>query len=264
MSSSCSGVFSLASLPVPVRWKHGAVPVIGLTGAIGGGKSQVAALLGQRGAVVIDADRVGHEVLEQPEVRRQVIERFGALVVAHGPDATASLGAIDRQALGSIVFASRPALDDLEAIVHPQMRQQFEAIIDHESVRGRAPAVVLDAAILLEAGWDNLCDLVVFVDASQPVRLHRVARGRGWTAEVLQAREAAQWPRERKLSRADIVIHNDSSLEILDQNVDRLFRLATDRKSLDSRTSGTSASSRLSGSASSFSRAATLQPGDPR
>jgi len=131
-------------------------------------------------------------------------------------------------------------------------------------VRGCAPAVVLDVAILLEAGWDNLCDLVVFVDASQPVRLHRVARGRGWTAEVLQAREAAQWPRERKLSRADLVIHNDSSLEILDQNVDRFFRLATDRKSLDSRTSGTPASSRLSGSASSFSAAATLQPGDPR
>ena len=136
MSSSCSGAFSLTSLPV--RWKHGAVPVIGLTGAIGGGKSQVAALLGKRGAVVIDADRVGHEVLEHPEVRRQVIERFGALVVAHGPDATASLGAIDRRALGSIVFASRPALDDLEAIVHPPMRQQFEAIIDHESVRGCA------------------------------------------------------------------------------------------------------------------------------
>jgi len=262
MSSSCSGVFSLASLPV--RWKHGAVPVIGLTGAIGGGKSQVAALLGKRGAVVIDADRVGHEVLEHPEVRRQVIERFGAGVVEHGLDAVATLGPINRQALGSLVFAARPALDDLEAIVHPQMRQQFEAIIDRESVRGHAPAVVLDAAILLEAGWDKLCDLLVFVDASQPVRLQRVARGRGWTAEALQAREAAQWPRERKLSRADIVIHNDSSLEILDQNVDRLFRLATELKSLDSRSSGTSASSRLSGSASGFSRAATLQPGDPR
>ena len=262
MSSSCSGAFSLASLPV--GWKHGAVPVIGLTGAIGGGKSQVAALLSKRGAVVIDADRVGHEVLEHPEVRRRVIERFGAGVVEHGPDAAATLGPINRQALGSLVFAARPALDDLEAIVHPQMRQQFEAIIDRESVRGHAPAVVLDAAILLEAGWDKLCDLLVFVDASPPVRLQRVARGRGWTGEALQAREAAQWPRERKLSRADIVIHNDSSLEILDQNVDRLFRLATDRKSLDSRTSGTSASSRLSGSASSFSRAATLQPGDPR
>ena len=114
---------------------------------------------------------------------------------------------------------------------------------------GKAPAVVLDAAILLEAGWDSLCDLVVFVDASQPVRLERVARDRGWTAEVLQAREAAQWPRDRKLGRADIVIHNDSSLEILDQNVDRLFRLVTDREHLASRVSATSASSRLSCSA---------------
>ncbi len=229
MSSSCSGVFSLASLPG--RWKHGMVPVIGLTGAIGGGKSQVAALLGKRGAVVIDADRVGHEVLEHPEVRRQVIERFGAGVAEHGPDAAETPGSINRQALGSIVFAAKPAIDDLEAIVHPRMRQQFEAIIDRESVRGCVPAVVLDAAVLLEAGWDNLCDLVVFVDAAQPVRLQRVARGRGWTAAVLQAREAAQWPRESKLNRADIVIHNDSSLETLDRNVDRLFRMATDRQS---------------------------------
>ncbi|HMF36488.1 MAG TPA: dephospho-CoA kinase [Isosphaeraceae bacterium] len=237
--------------------------MIGLTGAIGGGKSQVAALLGKKGAVVIDADRVGHDVLEHPEVRRQVIERFGAGVVEHGPDAAATLGPINRQALGSLVFAARPALDDLEAIVHPQMRQQFEAIIDRESVRGHAPAVVLDAAILLEAGWDKLCDLLVFVDASQPVRLQRVARGRGWTAEALQAREAAQWPRERKLSRADIVIHNDSSLETLDQNVDRLFGLVTDRESFDLRVSGTSASSQLSGAASGFSAAVTLQPGAP-
>ena len=108
------------------------------------------------------------------------------------------------------------------------MRQQFEAILDRESMQGSAPMIVLDAAVLFEAGWDSLCDLLVFVDASQPIRLERVARGRGWNAEVLQAREAAQWPRENKLSRADLVIHNDLSLEILDQNVDRLFRLASD------------------------------------
>jgi len=226
MSSSCFDAFSLASLPC--RWKNGVVPVIGLTGAIGGGKSQVAALLGKRGAVVIDADRVGHEVLDRPEVRRQVIERFGAGVVEHGPDAAATAGSINRRALGSIVFAARPALDDLEAIVHPPMRQQFEAIIDRESVRGCAPMVVLDAAVLLEAGWDNLCDLLVYVDASEPVRLQRVSRTRGWTAGVLQAREFAQWPHEQKLTRADSVIQNDSSFEILDQNVDRLFRLVTD------------------------------------
>jgi dephospho-CoA kinase len=260
--SSCSGVFSLVSLPD--RWKQAAIPVIGLTGAVGGGKSQVAALLGKRGVVVIDADLVGHEVLEHPQVRRQVIKRFGVGVVARGADAAATLGTINRRALGLIVFASRSALDDLEAIVHPRMRRQFEEIIERVSVRGDSPAVVLDAAILLEAGWDSLCDLLVFVDASQPVRLERVASSRGWTADVLHAREAAQWPHDRKLSRADIVIHNDSSLEILDQNVERLFRLVTDREPFDSRLFGQSALSRLSCSASSFSEAAKLQPGDPR
>jgi dephospho-CoA kinase len=262
MSSSCSGVSGLASLPD--RWKHGAVPVIGLTGAIGGGKSQVAALLGKRGAIVIDADLVGHEVLEHPEVRRRVIERFGPGVIAHGPDAATTGGPINRQALGSIVFAAKPALADLEAIVHPRMRQQFEAIIDRELARGGAPAVVLDAAILLEAGWDSLCDLVVFVTAAQPIRLDRVARGRGWTAEALQAREAAQWPLKRKLDRADIVIHNDSSFEILDQSVDRFFRLVTDRDSTRWRVSETAASSRLDGSAFGCSAAVTREPGDPR
>jgi dephospho-CoA kinase len=258
--SSCFGVFSMASLPD--RWQHGAVPVLGLTGAIGGGKSQVASLLGKRGAFVIDADLVGHEVLEQPEICRQVIERFGPGVLGHGADAAVAPVSINRRALGSIVFASRQALDDLEAIVHPPMRRRFEVLIEREAVRGKAPAVVLDAAILLEAGWDSLCDLVVFVDASLPVRLQRVARDRGWTEEVLQNREAVQWPRDRKLGRADIVIHNDSTLEILDQEADRLFRLVTGRELLDSRVSATSGSSRLSCSAAGIRAPVTLQPGD--
>ena len=131
---------------------------------------------------------------------------------------------INRRALGSIVFTERGARRDLEAIVHPEMRRRFEAIIAHETARGLAPAIVLDAAILFEAGWDSLCDLVVFVDASLPVRLDRVARDRGWTAEVLRAREAAQWPAEAKRERASISIRNDASLEALEQNVDRLLR----------------------------------------
>ncbi len=247
--SFCSRVYSMTRLPD--RWKHGTVPVIGLTGVIGAGKSQVAALLAKRGAVVIDADRMGHEVLEQPDVRRQVIDRFGAGVLAHGPGTTGTPGPINRQVLGAIVFESRHALDDLEAIVHPPMRQQFEQIIERETSRGIAPAVVVDAAILLESGWDKLCDLVVFVDAPRPVRLERVARGRGWTAEVLNTREAAQWSRDLKLGQAHFVIQNDSSLEILDQNVERLFRLVTRREPLDSHVFGTTVSNRLSGSSPS-------------
>ena len=85
-----------------------------------------------------------------------------------------------------------------------------------------APAVVLDAAILLEAGWDDLCDLIVFVDSSWPVRLARVSGSRGWTAEVLRAREAAQWPCESKKAMAHVVLGNDDP-EGLDQKIDWLF-----------------------------------------
>jgi dephospho-CoA kinase len=239
--SSRSAVYSLASLPD--RWKHRAVPVLGLTGMIGGGKSEVATLLAKKGAVVIDADLVGHEVLERPEVRHQIIDRFGSEVIARGPGTAGTPGPICRRALGEIVFGSRSALDDLEAIVHPRMCQQFEQIIERESTRGTAPAVVLDAAILLEAGWDKLCDLVVFVDAPQPIRLERVAQGRGWTPEVLKTREAVQWSRDRKLSRANFLIQNNSSLESLDRKVDCLFRLVTDRNPLESAVSGASVAS---------------------
>jgi dephospho-CoA kinase len=236
MSSSCFVGFPFPSSPG--RWKHGAVPVIALTGGIGSGKSRVAELLRERGAVVIDADAVGHEVLEQPAVRRQVIERFGPGMLRPDSDVGPRDGRIDRKALGSVVFADRAALHDLEAILHPRMRRRFAEIIEREAMRGQAPAVVLDAAILLEAGWDNLCDLVVFVDASLPVRLERVARGRGWTAEVLQARETAQWPCDAKRNRGDVVLHNESSLDLLEQDVDRLFRFVTDSEVRDSIRSG--------------------------
>ncbi|MGC8642413.1 MAG: dephospho-CoA kinase, partial [Isosphaeraceae bacterium] len=86
-------------------------------------------------------------------------------------------------------------------------------------------AIVLDAAILFEAGWDRLCDLVVFIDAPFPVRLGRVARQRGWTAEVLQARETAQWPVDVKRERASVRVRNDASLDALEQNADRLLEI---------------------------------------
>jgi dephospho-CoA kinase len=200
-----------------------AIPVVGLIGGIGSGKSYVAGLMNKRGAVVIDADAVGHGVLEEPEIRRQIVTTFGPGVVrSSAPNGTQN-GTIDRRALGSLVFADRHALLDLERIVHPVMRSRFIEVIESERRRGVAPAVVLDAAILLEAGWDDLCDRIVFVDASWPVRLARVSHSRGWSAEVLRARDAAQWPCERKKAMAHVVLTNGDP-ERLDGKVDWLFR----------------------------------------
>lgn len=205
------------------RWKHGVVPVLGLIGGIGGGKSQVAALLGARGAFVIDADAVGHEVLELPEVRQQVVARFGSRAWKPSEDE----GRVDRRVLGALVFADSAALRDLEAILHPRMRRRFEQTILREVGQGLARAVVLDAAILLEAGWDDLCDLVVYVDTPRAVRLERVSRQRGWTEETLRSREAAQWPCETKRSRADVVIANEGDLQRLELDVESFWRTIT-------------------------------------
>jgi dephospho-CoA kinase len=202
-------------------WKHGSIPVLGLIGAIGGGKSRAAAILAGRGALVIDADRVGHAALRLRRVRERLVERFGDAILDCSPGA--DWPAIDRRALGSIVFADPEALAALESVVHPLMRQSFERAIARAERRGKAPVIVLDAAILLEAGWHDLCDQIVFIDAPRDQRLARLATQRGWSADRLDAREQAQWPVAVKKRRADAVIINDGSLAGLEEMLDVLW-----------------------------------------
>ena len=149
---------------------------------------------------MIDADSVGHAVLELPAVKKRLVGRFGpAVLVGHGPSNTGE-PRVDRKALAAIVFADPEARQALEAIVHPLMRARFLEEFEKELGPGRAMGrpVVLDAAILLEAGWDNLCDAVVFVDAPRSERLRRATQNRGWSDQNFTARETAQWPCERK------------------------------------------------------------------
>ncbi len=200
------------------RWKHGSIPVIGLIGGVGGGKSAAAALLAARGAVVIDADAVGHRVLERPEVRDRLVARFGPdIVAAEG----ASGSRVDRRALAKIVFADRAARRDLEAVVHPLMVKGFERTIAQAERSRSATAVALDAAVLLEAGWERICDLVVYIDAPRADRLERAVRTRGWSPADFEAREAAQLPCEEKRRRADYVLPNIAGPGELAVEVDR-------------------------------------------
>ncbi len=150
------------------RWKHGPIPVIGLIGGIGGGKSAVARLLADRGSAVIDADAVGHALLEDPAIRARIEERFGAGVLEASPAADGAVPRVSRRALAGIVFADASALRDLEAILHPAMRDHFLRSITRLVRDGGRPCVVLDAAVLLEVGWDDLCDRIIFVDAPAP------------------------------------------------------------------------------------------------
>jgi dephospho-CoA kinase len=207
-----------------VRWKHGTIPVIGLTGGVAGGKSEVAAILAEGGSAIIDADSIGHELLNDPGVRDRIVARFGGGVLAGTGLEPGAAPAIDRRALGAIVFAVPEERRALEAIVHPLMRARFLAAIHREMQAecNQARSVVLDAAILLEAGWDDLCDLVVFVDAPRVDRMRRAIQQRGWTAQTFEARERAQWPCAEKRRRASLVIANQAGVDSLRQELERL------------------------------------------
>jgi len=205
--------------------------VIGLIGGIGSGKSAVASILAAQGGVVIDADGVGHELLTDPEVRNQIVARLGDSVLDRKVSALAPGPRIDRTNLGAIVFADPERRRELETIVHPRMRDRFRSEIERLTRLGEARVIVLDAAILLEAGWDDLCDRVVFVDAPRSVRRQRVATQRGWSLAALESREAAQWPCDIKRGRADIVLVNDSTMDDLNREVGRLDDLVGDSSS---------------------------------
>ena len=171
--------------------------VIGLVGRIGGGKSTVAARFAELGARVVDADRIAHEVLLDPQAKALVIERFGSGVIAAD-------GSIDRRGLAEQVFGATPAhafaLRDLEAIVHPRVHQRITAILDSCRATEGTPSdplaggevVVLDVPLLVQAGWVDVCDLVVVIQCDDGVRRGRI--GARFSPGQIAAREAA-WAR---------------------------------------------------------------------
>ncbi len=194
--------------------------MIGLVGGIASGKSLVAQQFRSLGAEVLDADRVGHAVLRFPEVVEAIRGHFGWRVF----DAA---GQVDRKALGRIVFGPPPdgprELTMLESITHPEIRRRLRVQAEEMAERG-VPLVVLDAPVLLKAGWDQMCDALVFVDSPRNLRLAR-ALERGWAPEELAAREAAQEPIEEKRQRAGFVVDNSGDLGYTLGQVERLWRL---------------------------------------
>jgi dephospho-CoA kinase len=196
-----------------------AVPVIGLLGGIASGKTLVAKCLEELGAGVLNADRVGHEVLLEDEVKRAARQRWGDGIFA--ADAQ-----IDRKALAKIVFDPSPKgreeLQYLEELTHPRIGQRLSQEAQELAASGRYPALVLDAPVMLEAGWQTLCDHIVFVDAPRPARLGR-ALARGWTEADFTSREAAQESLDVKLRHADAIIDNSGSAESTQAQVRRLW-----------------------------------------
>jgi dephospho-CoA kinase len=196
--------------------RHESAPlVVGLIGGIGSGKSAVAEDLARRGAVVIRADQLGHEALRQPEVSDAVVRRWGREVLDEQ-------GSVDRKKLAAIVFGDPAQRRALEELVHPWIGRRIEEEIARARTRPDVPLIVLDAAVMVEAGWVRACDRVVFVDADEDVRRERLTR-RGWAGDELARREAAQLPLTEKRHCADHVLDNSTTLEHLRRQVDELL-----------------------------------------
>lgn len=188
--------------------------IIGVVGGIASGKSYVSGLFAALGAVCVDADRIGHQVLTLPEIIDELSHIFGDTVL--GPE-----GQLDRRQIGKLVFGSDPQssqrLKALEQIVHPKIRQ----LVEHQVTiaRQRVPppkAILIDAPLLLEAGWGDLCDWILFVDSPAEHRRKR-AMERGWTAEHFAERENSQMAISEKRARATHLILNGNNDDVPQQ-----------------------------------------------
>jgi len=179
--------------------------IIGLVGRAGSGKSTVAKAFAERGVPVIDADRLGHEVTDRdPEVR-------AALAAEYGADVYRADGALDRARVGATVFRDRAALARLNALVHPRILARIRAALDQLRARRHRGAVVVDAALMLDWGFERECDAVIAVTAPEAEQVARLGRARGWSAAEAHARLAAQRPDAEFAAAADAVIDNRES-----------------------------------------------------
>jgi dephospho-CoA kinase len=190
--------------------------LVGLTGNIGSGKSTVSRLLAERGATIVDADVLSRRAVEKgtPAYDR-IVERWGRTVLA--PD-----DHLDRAALRGIVFGNVAELEQLNAIVHPEVERMRDQLIDDARARGDA-VVVCDIPLLFERRLTENFDKIVLVDAPRPLRLERLVRDRGLRETEAMDMIVAQMPAELKRARADIIIDNDSTLAALQRRVDDVW-----------------------------------------
>ena len=186
---------------------------IGLTGGIGSGKSTVAALLAQRGARVVDADRIAREVVEPGT------PGLAAVAAEFGPGVLTADGALDRAALAAVVFGDPRARARLDAVVHPRVRARAAELV------AQAPpdaVVVQDVPLLVETGQAGSFDLILVVEADPCTRVARLV-DRGLTAEDARARIASQATDEQRRAVADVVLRNDGDRADLTAQVDRFW-----------------------------------------
>jgi dephospho-CoA kinase len=193
---------------------------VGLTGGIGAGKSTVADLFAQRGAVVIRADDIARQVIEKTTSGfDQVVSRFGNSILDNE-------GNIDRAKLAAIVFSEQKSLVDLEKIIHPLVRQETNRIMDRQTPE---TIIINEIPLLLEKNMQSLFDYLVIVISSEKNRLSRLVNN-GFTQDQVKARMAKQVDDETRRASADYLIINDGDVNQLENDVEKIWQSLQERK----------------------------------
>lgn len=190
-------------------------PVIGILGAIASGKSAVAAEFAKLGCAVIDADRIARDLLEDDDIKLRIKNAFG-------PDCMTPDGAVDRDVLAEKVFRSRQTVDTINAIIHPPVLRRSEQLIAEQKKKTDIKAIVLDMPLLLEAGCEKACDVLVYIDCDEKIRAKRTEKA-AESKKNLKKRENFQISLDIKAEIAHYTICNNSDFPALAEQVVTIF-----------------------------------------
>jgi len=186
--------------------------IVGLVGRAGSGKSTVARAVAAEGALVIEADRIGHEVTDRDTEVRAALER------EYGRDVYQEDGTLDRARVAARVFSDPAARSRLDALVHPRILARIRSRLDRMRAAGHRGVVVIDAALMLEWGLERDCDAVLAVVADEAEQVARLMASRGWTGAEARSRLQAQRPNEWFAAAADVTIENHGDIGTLERS----------------------------------------------
>ena len=192
------------------------IPVIGIIGGIGSGKSTVATECSRLGCAVIDADQIAHSLLNNAQTKQQIQDQFG-------PHLLTPRGDVNRKELAEIVFRDPGKLSLLNSILHPQVLDRCETLLREYGHSSRFHGIVLDMPLLLEVGWNTKCDHIIFIACDPDLRLARIRAKGPFSRRELEMRESFQISLDTKQRHADTTIHNSSDLAVLTSQITEIF-----------------------------------------
>lgn len=196
--------------------------LIGVTGVIACGKTEVCKVFQKKGAIVLSGDKIGKSVVEE---NKSVLKK---LVYVFGQDILNKNGTLNRRKLGKIAFASEKTKDKLNEIIHPYLLRDLRREIKSISKKNPKAVIVIDAALIVEWGLEKELDYLIFVESRREDKIKRLKKWKGYSRREALDRIRSQLPEKVKKEKADVIIRNDRGLDELRDAADGVWRFVTD------------------------------------